>query len=341
MAYLFGKEFTRNELMQRVGDISQLGGIKQFEIADGRAKGVAAFEVNTGAGLRFTVLPDRCMDIAWSDFKSTPISWISKTGVTAPQYFEHKGLEWLRGFFGGMLTTCGLRNAGSPSTYNGEEFGVHGRISNTPAENVCVTADWEGNDYVMKISGQMRESKVFGENLLFKREISTKLGENKLKIKDTIVNQGFKPEGVMLLYHMNFGFPLVDDGAKIVMPKGKLIPATDIAAKGIDTADKLHKPINGYEEQCFLIDFEQDGEIEVGIENVNIADCKGIYIKYDKSQLPWFTIWKMLGESEYVVGLEPGTCLPMGREKAENEGYLKILKPFEEYSVEIEFGIKI
>ena len=88
------------------------------------------------------------------------------------------------------------------------------------------------------------------------------------------------------------------------------------------------------------MDFKEEKQIEVGINNDKLDGFKGVYIKYNKEQLPWFTIWKMLGESEYVVGLEPGTAFPMGREKAKNGGYLINLKPFEEYSIEIEVGIK-
>ena len=339
MAYLFGKEFTRRELMQRVGDISQVGGIREYTLDSGKAKGVSAFEINTGTGFKFTVLPDRSMDIAWADYKGVPLSWISKSGIASPGFFEHRGTEFLRNFFGGMVTTCGLRQTGWPCTCDGEDFGLHGRISNTPAGNVSARACWQDDDYIMEVRGQMRESVLFGENLLLERTIATRLGYNKFTISDTITNEGFRPEGIMVLYHFNFGFPLVDEGARIEMPEAEPITETEVAAKGVDTLRLLHAPVLGYAEQCFFMDFKKEKKVRVGITNERLAHLKGIYLEYDKSQLPWFTIWKMLGESDYVIGLEPGTCYPMSRERAKREGRLVMLNPFESYTAEIEVGI--
>jgi hypothetical protein len=70
--------------------------------------------VRTGAGLCFTVLPGRCLDIAWADYKSIGLTHITKAGVVAPQYYEKDKLGWLRTFFAGLLTTCGLFNVGWP-----------------------------------------------------------------------------------------------------------------------------------------------------------------------------------------------------------------------------------
>lgn len=68
------------------------------------------------------------------------VSWISKTGVVSPAYYEKDGKNFLRGFFGGLVTTCGLKNIGR--AYG--EMGLHGRISNTPAENISKYCAWEG-----------------------------------------------------------------------------------------------------------------------------------------------------------------------------------------------------
>jgi mannitol-1-phosphate 5-dehydrogenase len=76
---------NKKELLKHIGSVEQIGGVRDFTFNDGKAKGVRAIEVNTGS-LRFTVLPDRCMDIAQAEYKGTAISWISKTGITSPQY---------------------------------------------------------------------------------------------------------------------------------------------------------------------------------------------------------------------------------------------------------------
>ncbi len=306
---------TKKELLKHIGSVEQIGGIRDFTFNDGKAKGVRAIEINTGK-LRFTVLPDRCMDIANAYYKENAIAWVSKTGITAPSFYEKDGLSWLRGFYGGLITTCGLRNIGGPV----DDMGLHGRIANTPAKNVSVSAQWIGDDYVMKVSGEMRESVVFGENLVLKRTITAKLFDEEFTVEDTVINEGFKDENIALCYHCNFGYPLVKDGAKIIN-----VPA--------DVAD-ITSPIHGKEEECIGVTYTDD-VVTTGIEN----DFMGAYITYKRDTLPDFLIWKMLGESEYVIGLEPRTTNNGGENIKKNNGYV-VIKPFEEYKTSLKFSVK-
>lgn len=306
---------TRQEFLRRVGSVEQIGGIRDVTFNDGKAKGVRAIEVNTGL-LRFTVLPDRCMDIAQADYRGTALSWISKTGVTAPTYYEKDGKNWLRGFFGGLLTTCGLRHIGSPY----REQGLHGRIANTPAAKVSVFADWIGDEYVMRVSGEMRESAVFGENLVLKRTITTKLFAKEIMVEDTVVNEGFVDAEIALAYHCNFGYPLVNEGARLVNV------AADIA--------EITAPIHGNTEECIRVPME-GGLSCVGIENGKI----GVYVSADRATLPDFMIWKMLGESEYVIGLEPRTTNYGGQNIEAHHAYVTV-SPFAEHKMKVKFEIK-
>ena len=143
MVKLYGDEYTKKELMRYVGDISQVGGINLFTFDEGRANGVRAAEIRTGE-LRFTVLLDRGMDIAWMDYCNIPFAFISKAGICSEKYFEYRDSGFLRNFIGGFLTTCGLRQTGSPCVDDGEELGLHGRISNSPAEKISVVQEWRG-----------------------------------------------------------------------------------------------------------------------------------------------------------------------------------------------------
>ncbi|HOV70432.1 MAG TPA: DUF4432 family protein, partial [Clostridia bacterium] len=146
-------------LLERVGDMSQLCGITRHILADGKAWGVEAADIKTGTGFDFTVLPGRGMDIASLKYKGIPVSYMSKTGIVSASYYSDKGFDWLRTFFAGLMTTCGLSNAGGPCEDEdrllGERHhGLHGRISNGQAENVCVYTGWEGPDYIMRVSGR-------------------------------------------------------------------------------------------------------------------------------------------------------------------------------------------
>ncbi|MBE7051102.1 MAG: DUF4432 family protein [Ruminococcaceae bacterium] len=306
---------NREELLKVIGSVEQIGGVRDFVFNDGRAKGVRAIEINTGK-ICFTLLPDRGLDIANASFMGTNVSWISKTGITDPRFYEKADNGFLRGFFGGLVTTCGLKNIGGGVG----EYGLHDRVSNTPAEKVSVFADWVGDDYCMEVSAHIRQCKVFGENIVIKRTIKTKLFSNSFTLTDTIVNEGHSDEDFAIAYHCNFGYPLVREGAKIIN-----VPE-DIAA--------ISGPIHGKEEEC--IGVPQSGDRPtVGIENGEM----GAYITYDKQTMPSFLVWKMLGESEYVVGLEPRTTNFGGQNIINNNAFVA-LKPFEEYKSRLEFEFK-
>lgn len=182
-------KFTR-QLSDYIGDISQVGGIKRYVLLSGKAKGVEAADINNGNGLLYSVVPDRGLDIYHLSYKGIPISFLSKTGIVSPAYYNGRGYEWLRSFGGGFLTTCGLTQAGEPCSYNGNEYGLHGYYSNIPADNVSIAADWVDDSYVMRLSGHIRQSKVQNENLVLKRVIETKLGVDEINIGDIIINEG-------------------------------------------------------------------------------------------------------------------------------------------------------
>jgi hypothetical protein len=47
----------------------------------------------------------------------------------------------------------------------------------------------------------------------------------------------------------------------------------------------------------------------------------------------------MLSESEYVLGIEPGNCIPVGRKEQKARGGLEYLKPGEKREFMIEIGM--
>ena len=50
---------------------------------------------------------------------------------------------------------------------------------------------------------------------------------------------------------------------------------------------------------------------------------------FNKEELKYFVQWKMMGEYEYVMGLEPGNCTPDGRDVMRERGTLEFIKPGE------------
>ncbi|MDD5602777.1 MAG: aldose 1-epimerase family protein [Eubacteriales bacterium] len=342
MAVLYGREFSKKELMKRVGDISQIAGARPSRLSSGRADGVTAVDIKTGTGLSFTVLPGRCMDISWAEYRGLPFGFVSKTGVTGPEYFEPEGISFLRGFYAGLLTTCGLTYMGAACTDEGRELGLHGRIGNTPAEDVSITNEWQGDEFIMKVRGRMRESMVFAEHLVLTREITARLGENNIRIDDTIENCGYDEQPFMLLYHYNFGFPLIDAGTRLIIPGDRARPRDPEAEKGIREFAEFSDPIHGYAEQCFYHEYNeaQDGSVKAVLYNSRIGNGGfGAVLKFFKKQLPYLIEWKQMGEGDYVVGLEPATWLPEGRSKARKSGALEFIKPGEIRKYQMEIGI--
>ena len=190
MVTLYNREWSKAELLRRVGHMDQLAGIRLVETGDGKARGSRMLDVWTGTGLRLQVNADRALDISSCDFKGMPLSWRSPAGDVHPAYYEPQGIGWLRSFPGGLLTTCGLDQFGLPSQDGGTDFGLHGRISNTPASQVNYSTYWVGDDYELEITAEVRQASLFGENLVLRRRISTALGSNRIHIEDIATNQG-------------------------------------------------------------------------------------------------------------------------------------------------------
>src|SRR5512137_283443 len=209
MALLYGRTWGRAELLAHIGDISQLGGVRLAELADGPGRGVRVADFRSGGGFNFTVLLDRGMDIGLAEYRGVPLAWNSAVGPVAPAFHEPPGSGFLRTFHGGLLTTCGLTQVGVPNVDLGEELGVHGRISHIPARLRSCNDRWDGDDYVFWVQGQMREASLFGYNLSLTRMISCRLGESRLSIEDRVENQGSAPAPHMILYHFNPGFPML------------------------------------------------------------------------------------------------------------------------------------
>ena len=98
----------------KISNTAQLGGIETSVLDNGPGRGTRIAWFNTGSGLRFKVVLDRAMDIADTFYNQHSIAWLSHAGITAPQPFSNRGLDWLRTFGGGLLTTCGLSHVGGP-----------------------------------------------------------------------------------------------------------------------------------------------------------------------------------------------------------------------------------
>ncbi len=344
MAQLFGKAYSRKDLLQRTGDISQIAGVSRSHLVGGKAQGVEALEFRTGGGLAFVALAGRCLDIARAEYQGVPLAWLSPTGIVSAEYYDPRQKEWLRSFFGGLLTTCGLTQVGSPCVDQGEELGLHGRISNTPAEDVNAGGRWEGDEYLLWAHGTMREVRALHENLRLDRGISTYLGSRSLSIRDTVTNMGEREVPHMLLYHINLGFPLVDEPTELLTPALEVLPRDEQARQGAEELARFGPPTPGFQEQVYYhhrLGTDADGFTRAAVVNRSFGGGRGlgVYVRWKPAELPYMVQWKMMAPGSYVLAVEPANCHVDGRVAERDRGTLQHLRPGEERLYQLEIGV--
>jgi hypothetical protein len=338
MANLFNCTWTRSELLNYVGDLSQIAGIRLGEWADGTERGLRVADVRTGSGLTFSVLIDRGMDIGPAAYKGLPMAWVSPTGWAHPMYYDPLGTGWLRTFGAGLLTGCGLTYLGTPGDDEGESLGLHGRLSHLPASHVRVEEVWQGDECSFWVEGEIRQARVFGENLLLKRRITVVLGGNRISIHDRVENLGATESPLMILYHINLGFPFLDETSQLLAEPHPIVPRDAAAEPGLQEWMRFQKPTAGYAEQVFYHDLPANKDGWASIQLVNQSRKLGLRVSYKKATLPNLVEWKMMGQGTYVLGLEPANCRAGGRSQERARGTLQFLQPGEqrEFQVEIE-----
>jgi hypothetical protein len=335
--------YSRDELRARVGNADQLAGIRLVQMLDGNEFPARAAWLHTGSGLEALLILDRAMDAASVRYCGKAMGWRSTVGDVAPAYYEAEGIRWLRSYFGGLVTTCGLTRAGVPakdSAWSGE--GLHGRISHIPARDVSVTQAWVENKYLLQIEGVLRETSVFGVNLVLRRRWHTYLGEKRLWLTDTVTNEGFKRAPFMLLYHCNIGYPALDTDSRITIPTRHIAPRDAAAREGMEDWALAGPPNPSYQEKVYYHDVvpSDSGFATVALFNgaFERGEGFGVYVRYRPEELPRFIQWKMLGAQDYVIGFEPSNCGVEGREVDEAHGLLDYLDPGESRTFHLEFG---
>jgi len=339
MDSLYLRNLNRSELLQRVGHMDQVAGIKLLEAADGLARGSRVFQVWTGSGLSFSVLADRALDISACHYHGVSLAWLSPVGEAHPAYYEPEGAGWLRSFPGGLLVTGGLDQFGYPCTDEGEALGLHGRVSNLPARYVNYRAAWQGDQYELEITGEVRQARVFGENLVLRRRILTALGSTKIRLEDEVTNEGFVPHPHMILYHFNLGYPLLGETAHLQVKVEKTSPRDAEAEVGLADWMNFQPPTQDYREQVFYHTPVADAAGQIRVELRNPARGLGLRWTYQQADLPHLFQWKMMGQGTYVLGVEPANSSGMaGRAAARAGGDLPYLAPGESrrYALEVE-----
>jgi hypothetical protein len=340
MLNYFGKNYDFKSLAERVGDFSQIAGAKRYAFTCGKGKGSEAVDIRTGSGLHYTVLLDRALDIAWAEYKGIPLAYIAQPGTVSPYYYNQEDNEWLRSFTGGLMTTCGLSNVGKAGELNGIKYGQHGRISNLPGEDISIEEDYNGIHYQISIKGKVRQIKPFFEHMVLKRTIKSFAGMNSIIIRDEIENRTQRRQPFMLLYHFNFGFPLINENSRIIIPQRnkenfegrEFLNLANLGELDVDheaVSDTfLFKTVADKNNQAFFL-------ISNDLENPALA----LLVKYSYSPLKNLSVWKYMDSRKYVLCIEPANCNIGGIEEEYKKGTLEYLEPFEKRESNIEIKV--
>lgn len=304
--------------------------VRKYTLRGGLQEGVDVVEIDNGK-LCFLVLPTRGMGIWKAASGDLRLGWDSPVkDPVHPAYVnlqERGGLGWLKGF-NEWIVRCGLSSIGAPGPdvmidNNGnraeEMLTLHGKIANIPARKVSI----EITEEEIILRGELDETMLFGPALRLKTEIRTAFGSGQLTINDAVTNMGAQVTEHELLYHINYGTPLLEPGARAVCPVKQMAPRDPRAAKGMPDYDLYRPAETGFVEQCYFFELLGDSQNqETAVMLKNAAGDAASVVRYSLKDFPCFTLWKNTAAKAdgYVTGLEPATAYPNSRQFERERG---------------------
>ena len=319
------------QLLRQLGNISQIAGVRNATLSGGRANGLSIAEFYNAAGLRFTVCPDRCMDLADLSYKGVNLSFQAKNGPVSPAFTSPLPEEFCDTWPGGMLVTCGLDNVGG-GYRDGAYYPTHGRIASVPAEHFGTNARWEDGEYVLRATGEMHQTRLYGRHLMLSREIRTTLYGKSLTLTDRLTNLEPEAEPFMLLYHTNFGYPMLTQDSLVYTSETEIEPRNPLST------DPVHMlpPIDGRGEELY---FHKAKTKTAWGAIVNPALSLGAYVQFDTENLPYFSEWKNMRSHDYVLAIEPCNCHGDGRASELREGRIAVLPGYATLTYSLTIGV--
>lgn len=343
---------TRSHLAERTGDLSAAGGVRLVTLGDGVERGIRTLEFRTGSGLAFDVLVDRCMDIGAAEHAGRAFGWRSPTGFRHPGLHENAdedGLSWLRSF-SGLTVTAGLDHTLFGGEVSAESYrypprqavrhGLHGRAGNIPARLTGYGERWDGERCVLWAEGEVRQAAIFAENLGLNRRIEADLFGEEIRLVDTVTNHGFEPTPHMYLYHINFGWPLLDEGTRFEADiRETLWRSASVAEQKADHI-VLAGPTPGFVEQVYEHALIPDAAGLHRAALVNDRIGMKVTVEWHAAEFPWFFEWLNLRSGNYAVGLEPSTHHVGGDSAAREDGSMIWLEPQESRTYHTTFRVE-
>ncbi len=331
-----------------LGDPASPGwSVTKRTLRGGRRDGVDLVRLDNGA-FSVDIVPTRGMGFRRGQYRGDRIGWTSAVtdGPVHPQFvnlMNGGGLGWLEGY-DEMLVRCGLGNIGAPYQETVESpdgtrrdvlRGLHGKVGNTPAHKVVVHHDPATRE--IAVEGEVDESTPFGPQVRLATRVATAPGSNAIRVRDEYINLRESPSAMQVLYHWNFGTPILEEGARVVAPFRTVVPRDERARSGIGHYDVYGAPEPGYAEQVYFFELHGDGAGRRTVAMLrNRAGTKAVALRFSLDALPCFTVWKNTAglKEGYVTGLEPSTSYPNARPFEEARGRVLTLPPGGSHVVE-------
>ena len=313
--------------------------VKRRTLRGGLREGVDLVELDNGR-LRVALLPQRGMGLWKAWLGDWQIGWNSPVrGPVHPRFVpvaEPSGLGWLDGF-DELLCRCGLWSNGAPEfdSRGVLALSLHGRVANLPAHYLAVEADREAGE--LSVVGVVDECRLHFHKLRLTSRLSLRPGEAAFRISDEVTNLSGSPGEMQLLYHINFGPPLLEAGACVVAPVRRVMPRDARAVPGAKSWDRFGPPRAGADEEVYFFQLlaGPDGWTHALLRNS--AGDWGVSVRFSTAELPCFTLWKnstSLADG-YLTGLEPGTNFPNHRSFEKSQNRVRQLAPGETVRFEL------
>ncbi len=290
--------------------------IEKNTLRGGLSDGVDEIRVHNGR-FEISILPTRGMGLwkAWLG-EQLALGWNSPVrGPVHPNFvplMEPSGLGWLDGF-DELLCRCGAESNGAPDFNESGSltFPLHGRLANRPAHFVEVAVE----DDEIQIRGKVLETRFHFAKMLLTTTIRTRFNQPGLIIDDEITNLSASEVEMQMLYHTNFGTPLLEAGAEVIAAAEEVVPRNEWAAEGVGHWSTYSEPRAGMPERVYLMKLNSDTDGQTQVLLRNSSSTQGVSLNWNVAQLPYFTLWKNETASTdgYVTGLEPGTNFPNPR----------------------------
>ena len=285
--------------------------IEQKVLHGGKQEGSKIIVINSKNGLTITLSPTRGMNLLRVEGFGSKLGWDSPVKeVVNPAFINlesRNGLGWLEGF-NEMMVRCGYESTGHPVTADGQIYTLHGKAGNTPVSQVEVEVA-DAAPHEIRIRGLIKESTFKKADLQTMTELRYVPGSNQFSLHDVLTNHADYPHDYQIIYHSNFGTPILEEGARFLAPAASVSPFNDYAKAGLNGWQTYAGPTKGFDEMVFNITPLADKDRQTLAAVVNKAGDKGASIQFDTRQLPVLTLWKNTDtlKQGYVTGIEPGT----------------------------------